>query len=261
MPPDSSFSGSSESSLCSLPSSASGSGGPGGGGNTGGGGGSGQAPRGNKAILKALTQAEQTNLVALLPQHAILTERCITATRLAEQTERITEARQRSGEGVGGTVTTRESTQSEGAARFDLQLTVNEICTAAYQKFSRSNRTHLRNYRPHERWETLGRALFIQYTLDIINVGAADNLPGIPPEKIARGRARHAAYINSNVNQTTAQGGATGKRISLKALMKLITDFRVETKLAAEAEWPHTDPANAAIRKEFGLPAKKMFRA
>ena len=42
--------------------------------------------------------------------------------------------------------------------------------------------------------------------------------------------------------------------------MKLITDFRVETQFAALAEWPHTDPANAAIRVKFGLDPKRKFR-
>ena len=62
------------------------------------------------------------------------------------------------------------------------------------------------------------------------------------------------------VPQIEAQGSATGKRISLKDLMKLITDFRVETQLAADAEWPHTAPTNAATREKFGLPPKKKFR-
>ena len=42
--------------------------------------------------------------------------------------------------------------------------------------------------------------------------------------------------------------------------MKMVTDSRVGTQFAAQAEWPHTDPANAAIRVKFGLPPKRKFR-
>ena len=73
-------------------------------------------------------------------------------------------------------------------------------------------------------------------------------------------RQRQTDYIASNVTQTHAQGNATGKRISFKDLMKLITDFRVETQFAAQAEWPHTNPSNAATRVKFGLPPKRKFR-
>jgi hypothetical protein len=35
----------------------------------------------------------------------------------------------------------------------------------------------------------------------------------------------------------------------------------VAIQLAADAEWPHTDPQNAAIRKEFGLSPRTALRA
>ena len=239
---------------------SSGSGASGGGGTTGGAGGGHHAPRGNKVLLASLTKSEQINLQAGKPEHAALVERDITALRITEQILRIGQARLRSGEAIGGTVGKEESTELEAETKRLLLLSVAEICTAAQQKYARHNRTHLENYRIGEKWESLGRPLTEQYTLDIINCAAADNLPGNTPAKMALARQRHSDYIASNVTQTDAQGNATGKRISFKDLMKLIMDFRYETQFAAQAEWPHTDPANAAVRVKFGLPARKKFR-
>lgn len=55
-------------------------------------------------------------------------------------------------------------------------------------------------------------------------------------------------------DQTTTQVDPTGSRLSLNDLMKQVTDTRIATQLAADAEWPHTTPANAGIRAEFQLP-------
>jgi len=40
-------------------------------------------------------------------------------------------------------------------------------------------------------------------------------------------------------------------------MLTSIDDRRTAIQLAADAEWPHTDPENAATRKEFGLPPRK----
>jgi hypothetical protein len=50
-------------------------------------------------------------------------------------------------------------------------------------------------------------------------------------------------------------------RAELKTMIKSIEDRRVAIQLAADAEWPHIDPENAAIRKEFGLSPRTPFRA
>jgi len=50
---------------------------------------------------------------------------------------------------------------------------------------------------------------------------------------------------------------ATEVREELKALLKTVTDQRVAIQLAADAEWPHTEEAHRAVRKEFSLPAQR----
>jgi hypothetical protein len=40
---------------------------------------------------------------------------------------------------------------------------------------------------------------------------------------------------------------------------KSITDRRIEIQLAAEAEWPSSNKANASIRTEFFLPPNRPF--
>lgn len=254
MPEDSSSSASSSSSYSSNPSSSTSAGS---GTSTGG---TGKLPRANKAILAALTKAEQINLVAGKTEYAALAAREITAPVLTQQAARIAQARVRSGEAISGTVQKEGTTQAETEARTLLLACLSEMCTAAKQRFGRSNPTHLQNYRIGAKWQAMSRADLEQYALDVINKAAADNLPGITPAKVETARQRREAYVQANLAQTTAQGDATGSRLSLSDLMKQVTDTRIAIQLAADAEWPHTNAANAGIRAEFRLPARSKFK-
>jgi hypothetical protein len=39
-----------------------------------------------------------------------------------------------------------------------------------------------------------------------------------------------------------------------------IVALRREIQFAADAEWPHTDPANAGLRAEFQLPPDRVMK-
>jgi len=60
--------------------------------------------------------------------------------------------------------------------------------------------------------------------------------------------------------QTGAQGDATGWRKQVEATVADIVTKRREIQFAADAEWPHTDPANAGIRAEFQLPPDRVMK-
>jgi hypothetical protein len=46
----------------------------------------------------------------------------------------------------------------------------------------------------------------------------------------------------------------------LANLRQQITDARIAIQLAADAEWPHTNRDNLAIRREFQLPTRSKFK-
>lgn len=46
-------------------------------------------------------------------------------------------------------------------------------------------------------------------------------------------------------------------RAELADMLTSIQDRKLGIQLAADAEWPHTDPENAGIRTKFGLHPKR----
>ena len=78
--------------------------------------------------------------------------------------------------------------------------------------------------------------------------------------KIEAARAARTDYINSKGPQTLATGGGKGQRSLLTQRLATLKAKRRKIKLAADAEWPHTDPANAAARVAFKLPPHRRYR-
>jgi hypothetical protein len=95
----------------------------------------------------------------------------------------------------------------------------------------------------------------------IINKTAADALPGITAAKKTKLKTLRQAWIDANATKTDSSTFAQRARAELKTMIKSIEDRRVAIQLAADAEWPHTNPQNAAIRKEFGLSPRTPFQA
>ncbi|MBI3880447.1 MAG: hypothetical protein HY301_10345 [Verrucomicrobia bacterium] len=243
------------SSSSSSPSSSSSSGS-----SAAGGGGGSHNPPANKAVLAELNKAEQLALVAQKVQFApALAVREITAAKVTALLANVASARTLSGQAVGKTVAKEGATEAEATAKANLLKATDEIQTAAKQKFGRTNPNRLQVYRIGERVGQ-NRALLEQYALDLITAATADSLPGITAAKLTAATGLRTAYINTNVDQTTAQGDATDTRSDLATLKQQITDARIEIQLAADAEWPHTDAANHAVRKEFKLPTRSKFK-
>lgn len=63
----------------------------------------------------------------------------------------------------------------------------------------------------------------------------------------------------TQTGQSGAIGTASGTRLDRNALIKQATAGRMWLQFAADAEWPHTEPNNHPIRKEFQLPATRPF--
>ena len=87
-----------------------------------------------------------------------------------------------------------------------------------------------------------------------------DVLPGMDAAKIAALQQAAADYQGVKGDQTGAQSGASTARHQLELAMNGIVAQRREIQFAADADWPHEDPANAAIRVEFQLPADHVMK-
>ena len=88
---------------------------------------------------------------------------------------------------------------------------------------------------------------------------AYDKLPKITEAKRVALQAALIAYKATQTTQTGTTGEASTIRIDRDALVEQATAGRMWLQFAADAEWPHTDPTNHPIRKEFQLPATRPF--
>ena len=89
---------------------------------------------------------------------------------------------------------------------------------------------------------------------------APDVLPGVTPAKITALETALDDYKGLQSDQSGAQGGATTARKLTEAAVADIVTQRREIQFGADADWPHTDPANAGIRVEFQLPADRVMK-
>ena len=124
----------------------------------------------------------------------------------------------------------------------------------------RSNRIALADYFVGQKLNG-SRPNLLQTSQTILNKLAEDTLPGVTPAKIKALRASRQAWMDAGGAQTAGRTTALTQRAELKTMLKTIEDRKVAIQLAADAEWPHTDEANAGIRSEFSLPAKRPLIA
>ncbi len=213
----------------------------------------------NKAILDELLKAEQIARAAQKPAYASpLLVRGILGAEVTALLDSITTARTLAG--GAGKVARLESTAAERARRAELLEKVVEMQTAAKIRFRVTDPVHLQLYHVGK---NLGasRANLEQFAPDIIDHAESDALAGIDAAKITAARTALTAYIASNLDQTGATSTAGAQQIALKTRVQQITDDRIRIQLAADTQWPHTNPANAAVRVEFNLSTTNRFKA
>jgi membrane-associated HD superfamily phosphohydrolase len=215
----------------------------------------------NQGHLRKLTKAEGIGQAAQNNGHAaVLAERDITAPFVAEFLDDTEEARTKAADAVMHGTSAKDATAKEDKAAHLLLAAMQEVQKAAKQKYARTNRIALGDF-------FIGRKLngnrpnLLQTSQTIINKVAADTLPGITAAKKAKLKTLRQAWIDANATKSDSSTFAQTARAELKTMIKSIEDRRVAIQLAADAEWPHTEPEHAAIRKEFGLSPRTPFRA
>ncbi len=222
----------------------------------------------NEAQLTALTRTEEVCRVALQPEHlAPLTtlddgetpsEADVTEAGIRATLDLCAQARGLAASAVGATGDKRRSSRAEDDAETTLLTLIRFFQARARQKHFFTNPTRLREYGVGEDID-VSRAVLEQYGQAIYEKTAADSLPRVTAAKRAELRAALTAYQAAQTTQTTATGTAGGQRFDRDALVRESTAGRMKLQFAADAEWPHTDPANHSIRRQFQLPATRPF--
>ena len=151
-----------------------------------------------------------------------------------------------------------QSTAEEEKAEKALVALVREFQARARQKHFSKNPAALAEYGIGLNISN-SRAVLEGWTQTIHDKTATDKLPKITETKRAALKAALQTYKDTQTGQTAAIGQASGARIDRDALVEQATERRLWLQFAADAEWPHTNPANTPIRREFQLPATRAF--
>jgi hypothetical protein len=222
----------------------------------------------NEAQLASLTKTEEIcrtalkedNLLALItleegeePGDDDVSEAAIKAILTLCET-----ARGKGSAAVSATGLKKQSTAEEEKAEEALVALIREFQARARQKHFSKNPDALAEYGIGIKISN-SRALLEGWGQTIYDKTSTDKLPKITATKRASLKAALQAYKDTQTGQTGAIGQASGTRIDRNALVEQATERRMWLQFAADAEWPHTDPANTPIRREFQLPANRAF--
>ena len=167
-------------------------------------------------------------------------------------------ARGKSSAAVAATADKEQSTEEETDEKKALVALVREFQARARQKHFSKNPEVLETYGIGVKIQN-SRALLEGWAQTVYDKTATDKLPKITETKRAALKAALEAYKTAQTEQSGAIGTASGTRIDRNALVEQATERRMWIQFAADAEWPHTNPANTPIRREFQIPATRAF--
>ena len=217
----------------------------------------------NQAHLDELTLAEALVRTSQKPEYAtLLAAGEITAefgTTLLTDTAA---ARKTAANAVGKSTGRQVVTVEEQNAQNKLTALLHGVQARARQKFADQTPERLRDYYIGKGQQLdANRSTLEQATDAILQNLATDVLPGITAQMKTDIAAALKDYKQTQTDQTSEQSGATGARTGLAAAVADIAARRKKIQFAADATWPHENPANAAIRREFKLPASRSLKA
>lgn len=84
---------------------------------------------------------------------------------------------------------------------------------------------------------------------------------GVTAAEIAALPGQLEAWQDADTDQANAQKAAADLRVDVNTELTSIKGRRTQIRLAADVEWPHTDPANGPTRKSFGIPGDRPYAA
>jgi len=159
---------------------------------------------------------------------------------------------------TGDTADKENSTLDEENAKQALVAQIAKVQKRAKRKYKSSDPARAKYFIGDRidanRAQLEGAAKAIEQTL------ATDTLPGHKTADTQALTDARTAYSASKPAQAGEQSKAASDRIQLEALVKDIADGRRQIQYAADTIWPAGDKANAAIRREFGLPPNRSLK-
>lgn len=190
----------------------------------------------------------------------------IDAAKISALTAAIAAARTLAGKAVQNTSGKRIITGTEDELKTELLQLIQTVQTRARQKYDATEPARLKDYAIGQQisnsrslLEQAGTNILLKLTGDSAAV-PPDALPGITPAKIADLQTALDDYKDVQGDQTGAQSDATTARKQVETAVADIVAKRREIQFAADAEWPHSDPAHAGIRVEFQLPPDRVMK-
>ncbi len=220
----------------------------------------------NQNWLAALAAADRVVTAAQKPAYAsALATGGIDAAKVTALANAIEAVRQLITKAMQGTAGKELVTADETDLKNELIEQIQGVQKRARQKYDATNPGKLTEYGLKTKY-TASRQLLEQTATNILakltgdKDTAADTLPGITTEKIAALQQALKDYMGVQGEQTGAQGKATTARKQVEAALADILAKRREIQFAADAEWPHTNPANAGIRVEFQLTSDRVMK-
>jgi len=213
----------------------------------------------NKHLVAELDLAERLIAVAQKSDYADkLADEEIDDTFLTALTGKITQADPLLGSVTGDTADKENSTLDEDTAKKALVAQIEKAQKRAKRKYGAKDPARGK-YFIGQRIET-NRAMLEGAAKAIEQTLATDTLPGHKAADTTALTNARMAYTASKPAQAGEQSKAASDRIQLEALVKDIADGRRQIQYAADTLWPASDKANAAIRREFGLPPNRSLK-
>jgi hypothetical protein len=214
-----------------------------------------------KDQLAELGKAERLCLAAMQSQYAdIFTKNLFPPERLSEFHNQITAARNQTAT-AGQTITAAEGvTLTEAQAEQLLITDIRKVQAKAKQKHARTNPVALKDYLVGT--DVAGsRPALEQHSQTILNKLATERPPGVDTQFIQKMDEHRKAYVGVNVTQGSTDAQAEAERLKRDQQIEAIKDTRIEIQYVIDGEFPPGDPASAAVRREFDLPANRPFNA
>jgi hypothetical protein len=222
----------------------------------------------NSAQLASLTKTEEICRTALKPDYltALITldegeqpdEDDISEAGIKAVLALCDSARGKGSAAVQATGGRKQSTTDEATAEKNLVALIRYIQARARQKHFFKNPAILAEYGIGLHIND-SRADLEGWAQTAYDKTATDKLPKVTEAKRAELKQALETYKATQTTQSGATGEASGIRIDRDSLVEQATAGRMWIQFAADAEWPHTEPANHPIRKEFQLPATRAF--
>ena len=222
----------------------------------------------NEAQLASLTKTEEICRTALKPDdlHELITLEAgevpgdddVSEAAIKAVLALCEAARGKGSAAVSATGHKGQSTDEEEKAEKALVALIREFQARARQKHFSKNPAALTEYGIGLKIAN-SRAVLEGWGQTIHDKTATDKLPKITETKRSALKAALQTYKATQTGQTGAIGQASGARIDRDSLVEQATERRLWLQFAADAEWPHTNPANTPIRREFQLPATRAF--